>query len=380
MKFKKITVALLISLFSFNALPVQAITIKAGGICKKVGSTLEVSGKTFTCIKLGKKLIWDKGKKTVSKPIVTIPDIWPIDKPADQTIYLIADKSIRKNQAMNKESINIQVNYGPSASKARVDEYLLSMDSAAKFWSSDWRPQGNVIVAMGTALDFEWMLGYWRNYQQMGGGYDASEATYKAGGEYCNQGAATFGIGNQPFFWGCVATKGEFDNIGMKKFAAHEYTHLAQYGILGSSNRYMPNLIMEGSADFYGLSLASSAAQIQKDWETYFRMGYISEEARKYLRNASVEQISELLIDSFRNGTGNRLSKVNSHWYYTGAYVTLRMVAAKGHEGFIAFMKEVVNTSNAELAFEKVYGINFESFAKNISPEIQKLTLTLMNR
>jgi M6 family metalloprotease-like protein len=35
--------------------------VKAGGICKKVGQTSTIAGKKFTCIKSGKKLIWNKG-------------------------------------------------------------------------------------------------------------------------------------------------------------------------------------------------------------------------------------------------------------------------------------------------------------------------------
>jgi len=52
-----LTVTLLISL---PLLPVNA-AIKAGSKCTKVGSTSIVSKKTYTCIKSGKKLVWDKG-------------------------------------------------------------------------------------------------------------------------------------------------------------------------------------------------------------------------------------------------------------------------------------------------------------------------------
>jgi hypothetical protein len=36
--------------------------LKAGTACKKVGATSISFGKTFTCIKSGKKMVWDKGK------------------------------------------------------------------------------------------------------------------------------------------------------------------------------------------------------------------------------------------------------------------------------------------------------------------------------
>jgi hypothetical protein len=41
-------------------LPASA-AVKVGGACKKAGISATSSGKTFTCIKSGKKLVWDKG-------------------------------------------------------------------------------------------------------------------------------------------------------------------------------------------------------------------------------------------------------------------------------------------------------------------------------
>jgi hypothetical protein len=49
----------------------NAATAKAGASCPKLKATSIVKGKKFTCIKSGKKLIWDKGvvvKATVTKP------------------------------------------------------------------------------------------------------------------------------------------------------------------------------------------------------------------------------------------------------------------------------------------------------------------------
>ena len=46
--------------------------VKPGSVCKKSGQTTTVSGKKYTCIKLGKKLVWDKGS-VVSKPTKAEP-------------------------------------------------------------------------------------------------------------------------------------------------------------------------------------------------------------------------------------------------------------------------------------------------------------------
>jgi hypothetical protein len=85
---------------SLPLIPAHSAT-KAGAKCTKVGSKSVVGNKTFTCIKSGKKLVWDKGKTSGVAPVLVIPDSWPIDKAADKNIFLIADKSLRKFQQLN---------------------------------------------------------------------------------------------------------------------------------------------------------------------------------------------------------------------------------------------------------------------------------------
>ena len=62
----------ILSLFlSLPLIPVNA-AVKAGGTCSKAGITSVVSGKTYTCIKSGKKLVWNKGV-AVAKPTQITP-------------------------------------------------------------------------------------------------------------------------------------------------------------------------------------------------------------------------------------------------------------------------------------------------------------------
>ena len=59
---KKLIVFLLILSFSIllPIIPVNA-AVKSGGSCTKAGLTSVMSGKTYTCVKSGRKLVWDKG-------------------------------------------------------------------------------------------------------------------------------------------------------------------------------------------------------------------------------------------------------------------------------------------------------------------------------
>ena len=63
---RKKSLAILIALaFIGSSLSIPAFAaVKAGGTCKKAGVTSVALSKTYTCIKSGKKLIWNKGKQS----------------------------------------------------------------------------------------------------------------------------------------------------------------------------------------------------------------------------------------------------------------------------------------------------------------------------
>jgi M6 family metalloprotease-like protein len=55
---------------SLPLIPASAVA-KAGGACSKAGTTSIASGKKFTCIKSGKKLVWNRGVVAAPKPSMT---------------------------------------------------------------------------------------------------------------------------------------------------------------------------------------------------------------------------------------------------------------------------------------------------------------------
>jgi hypothetical protein len=76
----RILVALLVSL-SLMAAPSFA-AVKAGAKCTKAGTTATTSGKKFTCVKSGNKLVWNKGVAVKAAPKPT-PN--PVFKPVEPT-------------------------------------------------------------------------------------------------------------------------------------------------------------------------------------------------------------------------------------------------------------------------------------------------------
>ena len=75
---------LVIALFVVPLSQASAVTAKAGNSCTKLKTTSIVKGKKFTCIKSGKKLVWDKG--VLVKTLVTKP------KPSNSTVLIVCPK------------------------------------------------------------------------------------------------------------------------------------------------------------------------------------------------------------------------------------------------------------------------------------------------
>ena len=63
---------------------VAQAAVKAGSACSKLASTSTVSGKKYTCIKSGKKLIWNKGVK-IKQSSSVVAGVCPPPSTADKT-------------------------------------------------------------------------------------------------------------------------------------------------------------------------------------------------------------------------------------------------------------------------------------------------------
>ena len=77
---KKILLSLTL-VFALVAPMSATAAIKAGTSCKKAGQTSTYAGKKYTCVKSGKKLVWDKGVAVVKPTPVATPTPTPTPTP-----------------------------------------------------------------------------------------------------------------------------------------------------------------------------------------------------------------------------------------------------------------------------------------------------------
>jgi hypothetical protein len=77
--------------------PMNAIAaVKAGATCSKLGATSTYSGKKYTCIKSGKKLVWNKGVAVAAPKPTTTPS--PVTQPKP---VKVSDSAAVSNSLVN---------------------------------------------------------------------------------------------------------------------------------------------------------------------------------------------------------------------------------------------------------------------------------------
>lgn len=90
---RTLSTLLVVALFVVPIPQASAATAKAGATCTKLKATSVVKGKKFTCIKIGKKLVWDKG--VAVKAVI----VKPSPKPADAINQLNCPKADSADQS-----------------------------------------------------------------------------------------------------------------------------------------------------------------------------------------------------------------------------------------------------------------------------------------
>ena len=70
-----ILLALIVSLIPTNAVSAQAIN--AGTACKILNQKVNYQNTTYSCIKSGKKLLWDKGAPVAATAVIPTPMVTP---------------------------------------------------------------------------------------------------------------------------------------------------------------------------------------------------------------------------------------------------------------------------------------------------------------
>jgi hypothetical protein len=345
--------------FAISLVPAYS-AIKAGSSCKTAGIKSIVSGKTFTCIKSGKKLVWDKGMVMV-KPIQTLTP-----KSDSVTQVTISFDNLEKNTKEVKTaawnsyldkiaySKDVQVvnNFyiGPNT-KPNNSEFQSAFKKAALILGSFKQPT-NFVTVIYEHSDVKWAkdkltsLGLPNSKVQE---VDGSCASF----ERCN-GASAGKYATDQFFAQLAVPKilNQIDSYHKNgALEMHEYTHIVQQAQFpGASWGGLPSWFSEGHAHAIG-NLGASNSKLEYERN---RSAWLATSPNEVIKSFAPEN-----IERFYAALGpNNYNSDMFGYVYTLGYITVEcLIAIKGIDSPMELISYVANGNSFEDAFKKVYGI-----------------------
>ena len=344
----------ILSLFLSSFLIPANAAAKAGAKCTKTGKSEVVKGKTFTCIKSGNKLVWDKGvnkatliPKTREEKAFELVRAAYLAKPAYKApiTYVVAEKS-------NQSFFQI-IKTGTEAS--------------AKFFQNYYKPESELPFIMADGVDIEWMISNMSKY-----GFEMdnwSRGAFKSGwGNGHTNGKSSILV-----YTGKPSTEKNIYAFGNLGFGAHEYFHLVTAGILGKESKFgevIPRWAYEGSASFFGSAIAEllpEKGELDMWQKTKFKTFYKSmqyynvKERVPVLHSLSSQQLYNTFI-SLEIDAG---TCPQAYCYTAGELLTEVLLADYGIDKYFSWWRASVNTPWRS-AFEKNFGVNFNQWLAEV--------------
>jgi hypothetical protein len=253
---------------ALTLIPVPAnSSVKAGTKCTKVGIKSVVATKTYTCIKSGKKLVWNKGVlvKPTPTPTPIVIDKYenlvlrPVDKNW-QKIYKTTFQNFLKSESNSTPIINYTLS--PTVNKDFVEKTIAAYSRGMRLWTNLYKQERPINWVIMSEKDYEWWriqvpiaegsqgdLSAWNNSTNLFG-----HCTLSANA-YCGYGVGRGSGQNYKVVFYLVIGSAR-QNIELF-VAHHESTHFYQETFFqGNSNNVLPCWFTEGQATFFENAIA----------------------------------------------------------------------------------------------------------------------------
>jgi len=364
--------------------------VKAGDLCKKAGSTATASGKKFTCIKSGKKFIWNKGVAVAKpKPVETVvPEATPTPSPTpteltesdlrqrdiQKAFDEIANIAKKASPAITNLEIIASAEIRPESIKVIQDRY----NFVAGFFADLVNPDIPVTVVIGTNAEINWIASKLEelsgnSFAKFLNAFESPSKGFPCGPYYTAGVSGKTKSGRLLNHYGlfgksCPAQLPSDENF--QSTIEHEWVHnvqgkLADPSMIGEGGQtLLPCWFKEGQASFYG-----NAIGYRNNYRGYLavRRSTISNfENRLQVINQNLAGTLKDLDEKF-----NAFSCGNTGGYALGALAVEKMLLMKGHTGVIDFMKSVKSEQSWRKAFVKVYGVEADVWFDKIALEMR---------
>jgi hypothetical protein len=368
--------ALLVVLY-LSAIQIHATAaVKTGSSCTKLGATSISAGKKYTCMKSGKKLVWNNGvaipqqKPTlVSDPIAptTFDNLIDRYKGIGPAVWKEAQAlSIAGTQA-SEFDIQIGPNTAPAPGVSKPLTYLAQI---SKLWSNYTQPT-NTKVFLFNFNDVLWVQqknrdlgGSVHTPETIGGSCTSAENCSSFGGAFNGVGQLYIGVQIKNFDdYSIGFVRGNF---------GHEYTHTVQYMVLNApANAKLPCWYAEGQPQVPGQALGfETKANYLKSRTSW------TSRSPGVLGDYSPESILKFYSVTGGSGTGICNTEFRPRAYDIG-YMTVEALAAiKGIQSTMDLVVAVGKGNTFAESFKMVYRITWEEaapiLAKTVSQEFTK--------
>jgi hypothetical protein len=371
-----LVVALFVAPFTYAS----AATAKAGATCTKLKATSVVKGKKFTCIKSGKKLVWDKGVsvKPPVDPVTKSPIVEPVTPqlPVETDARKAFDAITTIAKSTTIKPIDIRSVASPEVSTSSVAEIENRYSFVANFFDAQLPASTPVTLVISTNAEIEWAgsqlsklsgnsFAEWLNFFLSPSLNNPCGPYYSAGSNGKTLDKRI--LNNYSLFGNSCATQLPTD-LNFKSTIEHEWVHNVQNAVSYKPNQLeqnMPCWFKEGQASYYGGVLG-----YRNDYNGYLKFRDWNMKNGKYQHAADrmdIYQNLKKLDESYSPFTCG-----SDGGYSIGSIAVERMVLLKGHAGILAFMQELKNQTYWQEAFEVVYGIDGDQWLVEAGKEIKK--------
>ena len=348
-----------LSLFLSSPLSPANAAAKAGAKCTKPGNIEVVKGKTFTCIKSGKKLVWNKGvSQTTGKNISAREQAYN----SVRLIYNTNQGKLPKNK--------IQIISHSSVKQSVVSEVRNRTTNFLKFFG-DEAASINFYIIIGNNETTAWMAQELTKADPAGSRGHAEWETWFKG---------NLNSSNRCRLWNAGSMGFSSDGSGLLQFTLYPndctnpldivWKTTVEHEVVGAMQRVwseerdelLPCWLNEGQQVYYGsvLGTAKNFSEFKEvfSWHKRFKK-------------------EDLMTAAKRLGYGVDVGTCgNQGGYEAGRLLVEQLIYQFGHEALLSFTKAIVNTPGQDsekwkVAFEKQFKISYDKWLEKVVPEIE---------
>ena len=370
---KRVLVLLAVTLAMVSLEPVATAAVKPGATCKKVGQISTTAGIKYTCIKSGKKLVWNKGVTVKAAPK---PDVKPVEPTPTPT------PTATPTPTPTPTSSDPFAVYGKDAERFRaVDEYGAKLvasrkKDAASLISILETPNDETVIRMTQNAQFaysvyeqfmplgftpKWIVGESENWLRS----QVKDCPNLAANLRPNSGAATCRL---TLVWRAGDVNDVVNNRNLMLVqGGHEIFHLYQQELWGQYWAVTPDWLREGTASL-GMGIILTHFEDRKFFPEYGA-------AHKVERSPKDRNTCEAALDKWEKNESALGFGFNNGREYGLGLVTNEFLIMKGHtlKDTLDVVKLTGTGIDFPTAFQQVYKISMAEYFKQLRAYLKTL-------